>query len=496
MADKKSFDKLREEYSEFIYKGYSIDERDGAYHVVYEFEIPGLSSFNAKWTFPKAALDSGSSSSSEASGRDIDIKNDRILNELIFSLGMVECISYYKITCPKLFGVECRSLSDKQCKWWSKLIYNGLGEFMYRNGIEVSEEELVRIKAPADQSDRLNDDAVVKQPDGEFIVCRTGSEESKRLHDDGSYEGFLVPVGGGKDSVVSLELLKGKDIVTYSVNGNSTTKAVIDVCGHKSGDYTAKRVLDKRMLELNAKGYLNGHTPFSAIVAFSSVISAYILGRQYVVLSNENSANESTVKDSFVNHQYSKSYEFERDFNEYLSDVTDSDIHYFSMLRPLTEMQIAALFASFKDYHKVFRSCNVGSKQGIWCCNCPKCLFVYIILSPFMAESELTDIFGEKLLDKESLDRDFRELVGIDENKPFECVGTRREATAAMRYYRARGGRSLLTDRYGDYLDNTGADSADDAIKAMLKEWNDEHALPASLAEMLRYEIMSQTVED
>ncbi len=479
MADNKSFDKLREEYSEFIYKGYSIDEHDGAYHVVYEFEIPGLSSFNAKWAFPKAALGTDSESAMDGAAesaldRETDIKNDRIFNELLFNLGMVECISYYKIACPKVFRVKCHTLSDKQRVWWTKLIYNGLGEFMYRNGIEVSEEELVNIIS-----------------DGQESLPQSNS--GHRLHDDRNYKGFLVPVGGGKDSVVSLELLKDKDIVTYSVNGNDTTKAVIDVCTHKNGDYTAKRILDKRMLELNAKGYLNGHTPFSAIVAFSSVISAYILGRKYVVLSNENSANESTVKDSFVNHQYSKSYEFEKDFNEYIEDITDSDIHYFSLLRPLTEMQIAALFAGYKDYHKVFRSCNAGSKKGIWCCDCPKCLFVYIILSPFLTEDELMGIFGEKLLDKESLDRDFRELVGIDENKPFECVGTRREAMAAMRYYRAHGGKSLLTDRYGEYLDNTGTDSADD-IKAMLMEWNDEHELPATLAKLVRLAIMSQTM--
>ena len=67
------------------------------------------------------------------------------------------------------------------------------------------------------------------------------------------------------------------------------------------------------MLQLNSEGYINGHTPFSAIVAFSSVLTAALNGQKYITLSNENSANESTVKDSKVNHQYSKSYEFELD---------------------------------------------------------------------------------------------------------------------------------------------------------------------------------------
>ena len=448
------FEYLRERYSAFLYKGYRLTESEDRYHVEYDFEIEGLSEFVAKWDFPKwdaaSALDGS------------------LLGNLFFLLGMVESISYYKITCPRMFKIisdKSYALDHDQCLWWRKLLYNGLGEFMYRNGIVRSEDELVDIicKCASDDTSDVND------PLQKFFT------------DKRQYEGCLVPVGGGKDSVVSLELLKGGDIVTYTVNGNDTTRAVISICEHKSGDYVAKRVLDKRMLTLNSLGYLNGHTPFSAIVAFSSMIAAYITGKRYIVLSNETSANESTVKDSFVNHQYSKSFEFEQDFNSYIRTVTDSDISYFSMLRPLSELQIAALFSKDTVYHKAFRSCNAGSKQGIWCCNCPKCLFVYIILSPFLSDDSLKGIFGENLLDKESLDKDFRELIGIEDNKPFECVGTRREVGAAMRYYRAKGRKSLLTDRYADYID-----SIRDDIVPMLDEWVDDNNVPDELCAKIK----------
>ncbi|MBP5309345.1 MAG: hypothetical protein J6Z05_01850, partial [Lachnospiraceae bacterium] len=314
------------------------------------------------------------------------------------------------------------------------------------------------------------------------IKSRDGSCET--LNDNETYSGCLVPVGGGKDSVVSLELLKNEGITTYSINGNETTRNVIDICQDKKSDYRAKRILDKGILELNELGFLNGHIPFSAVVAFSTVITAYLTGIKYIALSNENSANESTVKDSYVNHQYSKSYEFEKDFDEYLKTLTDSDIHYFSLLRPLTEIQIAALFSRHKAYHKAFRSCNAGSKQGIWCCNCPKCLFVYIILSAFLSEDELISIFGEDLLDKESLDKDFRELIGIEENKPFECVGTRREVQTAMKYYRMNGQTSLLTDRYAEFIDDIPTD-----LSELLSEWNDEHNVPDEFAKNLKQEL-------
>lgn len=431
------FEELREQYKEFVYKGYEVELGDKC-HIRYEFEIPGLAVFYPEWEFPVM--------------RNVDKK---LLERLVFNLGMVECISYYKCTCPKKVKVLCGKLSKENKLWWKKLFYNGLGEFMYINGIDISEDELLTIEAD--------------------------EEYEEPYKDTRKYEGCLVPVGGGKDSVVSLELLKNEKVLTYHINYGSAIREVIDAYDSKEGDYYAVRTLSPRMLELNREGYLNGHTPFSAIVAFSSVIAAYLSGRKYIVLSNETSANETTVKDSFVNHQYSKSFEFEEDFADYFKGITDSDIHYFSLLRPLAEIQIAALFSKYNEFHHIFRSCNAGSKKGIWCCNCPKCLFVYIILLPFIPENELIGIFGEKLLDKESLDSDFRKLTGIEENKPFECVGTRKEVLVALKEFILKGGRSLLTDRYRDVILNEK-----DTLEHMLSGWVSENNVPLEYQNILK----------
>ena len=116
--------------------------------------------------------------------------------------------------------------------------------------------------------------------------------------------------------------------------------------------------------------------------------------------------------------------------------------NYFSFLRPLSELQIAMLFSRFTQYHDVFRSCNVGSKQDVWCGHCAKCLFAYIILSPFIAPERLNAIFGKPMLDDETLQHEFLQLVGEAETKPFECVGTVSEVRQALgmaleRWYRA-----------------------------------------------------------
>ena len=273
------------------------------------------------------------------------------------------------------------------------------------------------------------------------MVCALG-EEVKEPHDyakkqdtTGSEKGVLVPVGGGKDSAVTLELLKSADVpvFAYIINPRGAT-----IHTTESADLDADhvisvhRTLDKRMLQLNKEGFLNGHTPFSALVAFSTVIAARMAGLSYIALSNESSANESTVQGSTVNHQYSKSFKFETDFHRYQTDYLPGSAYYFSMLRPLSEFQIAKYFAKQKQYHAIFRSCNAGSKTDSWCGHCPKCLFVYFILSPFLSREEVKEIFGTDMLEDETMQSTMEQLVGIQEEKPFECVGSRDEINTAL----------------------------------------------------------------
>ena len=186
------------------------------------------------------------------------------------------------------------------------------------------------------------------------------------------------------------------------------------------------------MLKMNAEGYLNGHTPFSALLAFYTILIGFATGSRYIALSNESSANEPTVPDTEINHQYSKSVAFENDFRDYVSKYIDADIQYFSFLRPLNELQIAMLFSRAKAYRKVFKSCNAGSKTDSWCGKCPKCLFTWLALSPFISRDELTDIFGKDLLNDNDLRPILDQLDGSVEVKPFECVGTVGEVMACV----------------------------------------------------------------
>jgi len=459
------FISLREQYKEFLYKGFRSRVAEGVYQVTFSYEIPGLSEFETVWKFPGV-------------GRKVD---ETILNRLFFELGMAEAISYWKVTCAPVLKVRCGTLSEWQNKWWRKLFYNGLGEFMYVNGIEISEEDLLTIVC---ESENAGSSVAACADACKNVPAEPERNMTGKFTDTASYTGCLVPVGGGKDSVVSMEVLKDEDVTVYRINPDATVANVLAAAEREYKTCFVNRKLDPRILEMNKRGFLNGHIPFSAVVAFSTFIAAYLRGIRYIALSNESSANESTVVGSFVNHQYSKSYEFEADFMEYIGSILETDIRYFSLLRPLSELQIASLFAKYKKYHKAFRSCNAGSKQGIWCCNCPKCLFVYIILSPFLSEESLVEIFGENLLDAEKSEKYFRELTGLDENKPFECVGTRSEVVMCLKKYLEKGGTALLPVKYRDWLVSQQGD-----VDTALSEWNAVHGVPAELEKLVKTEL-------
>lgn len=438
------YQELRERYPRFVYRGYDVREDDKELSVTYRFEIEGLASFCPSWRFPRAE------------GDNRKWTDDKLMEDMIFSLGMVELVSYWKITCSPEVVVKPGTLSREQAEWWKDLYFNGLGEFFYVNHIEE-----------ADPLDFMH--IVYTEPEGTVGVAGIPLSVSG--------DRVLIPIGGGKDSAVTLELMRssGADIHGYIINPRGATVHTTEVAGLDAAHViSAKRTLDSRMLELNRQGYLNGHTPFSALVAFSSVIAARMYNLPWIALSNESSANESTVQGTTVNHQYSKSFKFEEDFHKYQTKYLPGSAYYFSMLRPLSEFQIARYFAKQKQYHGIFRSCNAGSKTDSWCGRCPKCLFVYLILSPFLSRQEVRDIFGRDMLEDEGMKPILEQLVGIQDEKPFECVGSRDEINTAavvaidclreqkeplpalLSYYQSTGfydRYKAVGDRYSSYYD-------------------------------------------
>lgn len=391
--EKFSFDELRNKYKSFVYKNFEVKDESDKYVLKFYFEIPGLESFNP---------------SIEIEKKDFKNTDKKTIENIAFNIGLVELISYWKCACPKNVFIDCGYIDNFQIKWFKKNYYNGLGEFFYINNIDVSIDEFME------------------------ITCR--SDKNFEFNKNYTPSGNLIPIGGGKDSVVTLETLKKSEFNNEAIIINPKDPSV--KCAEVSGNnyYTVKRTIDKKLIELNSAGYLNGHTPFSVVVAFISYLVSYLSNNEYIVLSNEGSANEPTVIGTNINHQYSKTIDFENDFRNYVKLYFDGRIKYFSLLRCLNELQIAREFTKHKEYFKIFKSCNVGSKSlpWKWCCNCSKCLFVFIMMYAFLDNEAIIEIFGENLYEKEDLKPIFIELLGCSDAKPFECVGTISEVRLAV----------------------------------------------------------------
>ena len=453
MDKSENFREYREKYNEFYYNGYSLTEDRDSIYLEYEFEIPNLSVFHPKLRILKKNMNLKSIDAPQA-------KN------MAFHIGLVELISYWKCACPKQVLIKCGYLSDEQIAWWKKLYFYGLGELFYRNNIKTTIDEFMDIK------------------------CLQEKDELQYEKIEDTSEGYIVPIGGGKDSVVTLETLKIDKKKDYCliINPKPVTLKCAEIAGlNENNIIEIYRTIDKNLIDLNEKGMINGHTPFSAMLAFVSYFVAYLISKKYVALSNENSANESNVVGESVNHQYSKSFEFEKDFEYYSEKYLKAPVKYFSFLRPLNELQIAKIFSKHEKYHKTFKSCNVGSKgaEWKWCCNCAKCLFAYIILSPYLYKEKLVNIFGEDLFEKESLLTIFLELTGNGETKPFDCVGTFEEVNFAVSktIENIEKNNEKLPYLLQYYKDNFGlVDTSND----ITKRYNNENNLTEEQNEMLK----------
>ncbi len=356
------------------------------------------------------------------------------------ALHVIGGISYYKTCLPKKIELRNQKLSEPESTFWKTVYENGLGEFFFRNNIDPT--GIVNFPCHTELGE-------VRHKEG---MVRGSSELTMTPHHDTK---VLVPIGGGKDSLVTIELLKksGFQLTLLRLGHHPYIVEMARTAGLPM--ITIERKLSGALFDLNAEGALNGHIPITAYLSCLTVIIALLTDHPYVAFSNERSADEGNFKhgDRDVNHQWSKSLQFENLLNEYIHTNISPNVTVFSMLRPLSELQIAHELVQYERYLPLFTSCNrnwhirphhkslpqggrntrVTSGVGPrWCTECPKCAFSFAIFAPFLEPDEMKQIFNHSLFEDEALLPLYRELLGIEGHKPFECVGTAREVAAAF----------------------------------------------------------------
>lgn len=333
----------------------------------------------------------------------------------LFSLSLALWVSYYKLFPTKKLIVETWFLDEYQKDFWKNFYIQWLGEFFYRNQLDYREY-------------------------GNFESIHQ-KKLQKKLQKNLQNKS-LLPIGWGKDSIVSSEILEqnNKNYTPFIFWKRDIIKnAQLDILRKEA--LFIKRELSPNLFKLTKQGYYNWHIPISGIISFVSLFVAYLYDYKNIIFSNEKSANiwNTFLWDLEVNHQYSKSIDFEEKLRKYIKNYISDEIEYFSLLRWWYELKIASIFVEKgKKYFSSFSSCNANFKlnqteknQNLWCKSCPKCVFVYSILRPFLTDEENMQIFWEELYQKEDLKNLFLEIWWWKDFKPFECVGEEEEARLA-----------------------------------------------------------------
>ncbi|WP_250449463.1 UDP-N-acetyl-alpha-D-muramoyl-L-alanyl-L-glutamate epimerase [Lysobacter enzymogenes] len=396
----------------------------------------------------------------------LDGARAQAVERMLRLLHLIAGVSYYKAAVPEQIRIDSYAIDADTAALLELIYVNGLGEFAYRNGLNLHGKITFPVAAAADPA-------------------------APAL---GLSEHALVAIGGGKDSLVSIEALRALDVEqTVTWIGGSQ---LIAACAARTGLDTLNlgRALAPQLFEYNRQGAYNGHIPVTVVNSAIMALAALLRGVDQVVFSNERSASYGSMIEGTgeVNHQWSKGWDCERAFGEYLQTHVAADLRYYSLLRPLSELAVARQFARGDRYDAHFSSCNrnfhiLGERPASrWCGVCPKCHFVFLALAPFMTKPRLVSIFGRNLLDDPAQTEGFDALLEYRNHKPFECVGEGRESRAAMAALaeRAEWREDALVERFAREIrpQLAGEELRIEPLLAL----EGEHRVPPALWERLR----------
>jgi hypothetical protein len=391
----------------FCYDGYTIDPTRGEVHCTYS--TSGYS-FTERYVF----------------GPEGDWSQPAV-EAAVRILFLLAGVSYYKTRAAHVIDLGPITTTATERAFLTQYFVQGLGEFAYRNGLELGNVSVVGL----DETEPL-------------VHGYTPSGQRP-----------LIPFGGGIDSIVTVSALREgvSDAALCVVHPPDERFAAIEEAAAVTGLSVVRiaRQIDPLLRRSEKLGFLNGHVPITAVITAAALVAAVLDGRDAVVLSNEWSASAPTLvhEGSPINHQWSKSAAFEEGFAHMVGASLGPQLSVFSYLRSRSELWVAQQFAQLKEFHDVFRSCNRAFHQNPaerhdhWCGTCDKCCFIDLILAPFMDAADLGRIFGgQEPLGNVQLEDRFLTLLGLaPEPRPFECVGDVGECRAAVGLAAARSDR-------------------------------------------------------
>jgi hypothetical protein len=396
------------QYSKFIIEDWSIDSN----RVIFRYSFDETVHFEEILEWPLGT----------------ELSKSQAFIEAANAYHILAGTSYYKAYFAAQIEVKNISLDKFKANFFNTFYKQGLGEYLYTNNLNP--DELASFDSSTD------DDF------GDGVSSLNGHKP-------------LVMIGGGKDSLTTVNLLEsaGVDFETFRVNPTDWVSDQLEIIGAPAR--TIKRTIDSELIKANKQGALNGHVPVTAIVSMAAVLQAIVSKNSAVVVSAEASASipNTEYQGMEINHQFSKSLEAEKLISQYINQYIADDLEYFSLIRPWSELKVAEYFAKnvLAKYQKKWSSSNLNFKRGAnseeatWDDSSPKSLAIFGMLSAFMDREELLTELGFNGYRLENEDT-WHELLGVKGIKPFECVADSDEMRQALMMAQSSNNWPEMTD--------------------------------------------------
>lgn len=342
------------------------------------------------------------------------------------------------------FGPFAQFVTKEFSKLWQELFKNIWAQWRYENGLPEYSGPVIKVSSST-------------KP---LIIDRTTK-----------FRKFLLPCGGGKDSLLSLRLMKvsGLDYETASYSdsiygAHEKQHLLIErLIKSHSSEILNNRIwifddfMDSPVLLLNDKIDIKtlaaGETPFSV---FALIPLALAKGFTDLAYGHERSANkgnmiwELTGED--VNHQWGKSKYAEASLSSYVKKNLVDRLNYFSLLGFMHDAAIFNLLSTDLANICFTHSCNI---EKPWCKRCPKCAYVWLNYAAYLPEDILKKTIEGNLFDTPENLLWFSQMLGLEEHTPFECIGQVEEARLAFTLCRIKGlkgkAMDLFVKRFPEY---------------------------------------------
>ena len=382
---------------------------------------------------------------------------------MIRALAIIEAFSYWKALCSPVIEVALPAPDPAELDWWRAFWPGAMGEFFYRNQIDYTAPGFLVIRGPAGEDAPGKDAPGGAAPVGPPLVLFSGGKDSLALSRVVSASSGTAPV----------------DFFLY--NPGERLRGLAGSLASGGRLVEVRRAILPELLALNAAGHPNGHTPFSAYLAFGAMLAGYLRGNGPVMAGNSRSDDEPNVRSYLgrpVNHQWTKSYEFEAAARSYRDRWLPGAPGYSSPLRPLYEVQIIASLAGDVDAYLRTVSCNRAPGGG-WCRSCAKCAWVFLATAALFGHDLAIRKTGGDMFADPALSGVYQEMAGLTGVKPFECTGSEDEVRAAI--------QAVGHGRPPDAYPALAACLRDPAVAgarplaALLAGWGHDDLVPAAL---------------